>query len=114
MSMVRPESIGRSLIPTVSANMNDPQHFRAIGGRAYQFPNIETARKVHVGYVVPAATAFMTALAPKLPAGQKFRFVFCSGAFAEQKQDKSLLFMGDTRRVKVGAFLLIITGDVCY
>lgn len=36
-------------------------------------------------------------LAPKV---SRFRFVFCSGMMAEWDQDKSLLFMNDTRKIK--------------
>jgi hypothetical protein len=38
---------------------------------------------------------------PQLPEGKQFRFLFCSGKFAEWDQDKPLHFMADTRRVKV-------------
>ncbi|KAL7624584.1 hypothetical protein AAE478_006151 [Parahypoxylon ruwenzoriense] len=72
----------------------------AIGGRAGQFPDLETARKVSVDYTLAAANAFISELAPKLPEGQKFRFIFCSGKFAEWDQDKSLLMLKDTRRIK--------------
>ncbi|OTA92583.1 hypothetical protein M434DRAFT_387111 [Hypoxylon sp. CO27-5] len=73
----------------------------ALGGRATQFPNVETARKVSVDYTLAAAKAFIDELAPKLPEPQKFRFVFCSGKFAEWDQDKSLLMLADTRKIKV-------------
>jgi hypothetical protein len=38
---------------------------------------------------------------PQLPEGKQFRFVFCSGKFAEWDQNKSLHFLADTRHVKV-------------
>lgn len=38
-------------------------------------------------------------LAAKTPKGT-FRFVFCSGKFAEWDQDKTLLFMSDSRKIK--------------
>ncbi|KAI6088769.1 hypothetical protein F4821DRAFT_232923 [Hypoxylon rubiginosum] len=72
----------------------------AIGGRATQFPDVETARKVSVDYTLAAANVFVTELAPKLLEGQKFRFVFCSGKFAEWDQEKKLRMMQDTRRIK--------------
>ncbi|OTA65357.1 hypothetical protein K449DRAFT_463472 [Hypoxylon sp. EC38] len=72
----------------------------ALGGRATQFPDVETARKVSVDYTLAAAKAFIDELAPKLPEPQKFRFVFCSGKFAEWDQDKSLLMLADTRKIK--------------
>ncbi|KAI0131429.1 hypothetical protein F4814DRAFT_405987 [Daldinia grandis] len=71
-----------------------------IGGRATQFPDVETARKVSVDYTLAAAKAF-SGLASKLPEGsQKFRFVFCSGKFAEWDQSKNLKMMKDTRLIK--------------
>ncbi|KAI4859145.1 hypothetical protein F4820DRAFT_440684 [Hypoxylon rubiginosum] len=72
----------------------------AIGGRATQFPDVETAKKVSIDYTLAAANAFVTELAPKLPEAQKFRFVFCSGKFAEWDQEKNLKAMKDTRRIK--------------
>ncbi|CAH0034781.1 unnamed protein product [Clonostachys rhizophaga] len=72
----------------------------AIGGRATQFPDLDTFRKVSVDYTLAAARAFKQHLAPALPGGQRFRFVFCSGMLAEWDQQKSLLFMADTRLVK--------------
>lgn len=52
-------------------------------------------------YTLAAASAFLEKLAPQLPEGGQFRFVFCSGKFAEWDQDKALHFMADTRHVKV-------------
>ncbi|KAL2131603.1 hypothetical protein VTI74DRAFT_4819 [Chaetomium olivicolor] len=72
----------------------------AIGGRATQFSDAETYKKVQVDYTIAAARAFLEHLAPKLPKGRQFRFVFCSGKFAEWDQQKPLHFMADTRRVK--------------
>ncbi|KAI0008414.1 hypothetical protein F4779DRAFT_450959 [Xylariaceae sp. FL0662B] len=72
----------------------------AIGGRAYQFPDLETAKKVQVDFTLAAANAFLDALAPQLPEPQKFRFVFCSGKFAEWDQEKRLLMLPGTRRLK--------------
>ncbi|GAB1310732.1 Nucleoside-diphosphate-sugar epimerase [Madurella fahalii] len=72
----------------------------AIGGRAVHFPDVETYKKVQVDYTLAAARAFLEHLAPQLPDGKQFRFVFCSGKFAEWDQTKPLHFMADTRRVK--------------
>ncbi|KAI0376393.1 hypothetical protein F5Y04DRAFT_266448 [Hypomontagnella monticulosa] len=72
----------------------------AIGGRAYQFPDLETAKKVSIDYTIAGAKAFLEVLAPKLPEPQKFRFVFCSGKYAEWDQNKSLLLLKDTRLIK--------------
>ncbi|KAI0837411.1 hypothetical protein F5Y06DRAFT_271637 [Hypoxylon sp. FL0890] len=71
-----------------------------LGGRATQFPDVETARKVSVDYTLAAAKAFIDGLAPKLPNSQKFRFVFCSGKFAEWDQNKNLIMLPDTRKIK--------------
>ncbi|KAL2017737.1 hypothetical protein VTK56DRAFT_1707 [Thermocarpiscus australiensis] len=72
----------------------------AIGGRATQFPDVETCRRVQVDYTLAAAKAFAEHLVPHLPEGKQFRFVFCSGKFAEWDQKKPLHFMADTRRIK--------------
>lgn len=74
---------------------------RAIGGRATQFPDAETYKKVQVDYTLAAARSFLEKLVPSLPEGRQFRFVFCSGKFAEWDQKKALHFMADTRHVKV-------------
>lgn len=74
---------------------------RAIGGRATQFPDVDTYKKVQVDYTLAAASAFLEKLAPQLPEGKQFRFVFCSGKFAEWDQKKALHFMADTRHIKV-------------
>lgn len=57
-------------------------------------------RQVSVDYTLAAAQAFIAYLAPALPQGQKFRFVFCSGKNAEWDQTKKLTFMEETRKVK--------------
>ncbi|KAI3319115.1 hypothetical protein HD806DRAFT_510041 [Xylariaceae sp. AK1471] len=72
----------------------------AIGGRAPQFPDVETARKVSVDYTLAAAKTFLAELAPQLPLGHKFRFVFCSGKYAEWDEKKHLTFLSDTRHIK--------------
>ncbi|KAH6971752.1 hypothetical protein BKA56DRAFT_594994 [Ilyonectria sp. MPI-CAGE-AT-0026] len=71
-----------------------------IGGRAPQFPDIEIYRKVQVDYTLAAANAFAESLASKLPEDKRFRFVFCSGKYAECDQDKPLAFLADTRHMK--------------
>ena len=74
---------------------------RALGGRRQQFQDVTTFRKVSVDYTVAAAQAFIAYLAYRLPAGKKFRFVYCSGKSAEWDQTKKLSFMEETRKVKV-------------
>jgi hypothetical protein len=56
---------------------------------------------VQVDYTLAAAKAFLEHLVPQLPEGKQFRFVFCSGKFAEWDQKKPLHFLADTRRIKV-------------
>ncbi|KAH6854117.1 hypothetical protein B0I37DRAFT_305647 [Chaetomium sp. MPI-CAGE-AT-0009] len=72
----------------------------AIGGRATQFPDMETYRRVQVDYTLAAAKAFRETLVSQMPQGKQFRFVFCSGKYAEWDQAKSLHFLADTRHVK--------------
>lgn len=74
---------------------------RAIGGKVSKFPDVETAWKVGVEITLTAAQAFDRDLAPKLPQGQKFRFIFCSGMLAEWDQSKNLHFLKDSRHIKV-------------
>ncbi len=64
-----------------------------------------TARKVKVDFALAAAKAFLEGLAPRLPEGHKFRFVFCSGRDAEWDQEKHLMYWQDTRRLKVCSYL---------
>ncbi|KAI1454148.1 hypothetical protein F4805DRAFT_440877 [Annulohypoxylon moriforme] len=71
-----------------------------LGGRAYQFPDVETARKVSVDYTLAAAKAFIEQLAPQLPEPQKFRFLFCSGKWAEWDEKKNMRMLADTRIIK--------------
>ncbi|KAH6619433.1 hypothetical protein B0J18DRAFT_244429 [Chaetomium sp. MPI-SDFR-AT-0129] len=72
----------------------------AIGGRANQFPDVETYRKISVDYTLAAANAFREHLTHQLPNDKQFRFVFCSGKYAEWDQTKALRFMADTRHIK--------------
>ncbi|KAI6263128.1 hypothetical protein MCOR29_009408 [Pyricularia oryzae] len=71
----------------------------AIGGTVRQLGgDAEYCRKVNVDFTLAAAKAFVNG---ELAGSQnKFRFVFCSGKFAEWDQDKWLPFLGDTRRIK--------------
>lgn len=73
---------------------------RTIGGPAYSFPDVDTCQKVH-DFALTAASTFVNTLAPALNK-KKFKFVFCSGMGAEWDQTKSLWFLKDTRRIKVG------------
>ncbi|KAK4098796.1 hypothetical protein N658DRAFT_488152 [Parathielavia hyrcaniae] len=62
----------------------------AIGGRANQFPDLDTYKRVQVDYALAAATVFRDQLAPQLPEGKQFRFVLCSGKFAEWDQSQGM------------------------
>ena len=90
------------------ADLTPPKLPRAVGGKVNQFSDAATAKIVQVDYTLAAANAFVSSLATQLPAGKKFRFVFCSGKYAEWNQNKSLAFMGDTRRFKVGQFQFLV------
>ncbi|KAH8168617.1 NAD(P)H-binding domain-containing protein [Sarocladium implicatum] len=73
----------------------------AVGGRVDQLRNDKVyCRKVNVEFTHAAAKAMNAYLAPLLPAGQNFRFAFCSGSYSEWDQSKRLLFLGDSRRIK--------------
>ncbi|KAK5996827.1 Leucinostatins biosynthesis cluster protein T [Cladobotryum mycophilum] len=73
----------------------------AIGGKVNQFNHDkQICRKVSVDYTLAAANAMLQYLADKTPEGRKFRFVFCSGKYAEWNPKRPLLFMADTRRIK--------------
>lgn len=72
-----------------------------MGGRVDQLNNDKVyCRQVNVEYTFSFAKALNKRIAPSLPAGKKFRFVFCSGSFSEWDQTKSLLFLQDSRRIK--------------
>ena len=61
-----------------------------------------TAYKVNADFAIAAAKAFADRLGPALKSqGKKFRFVYCSAVGAENDLDKKLLFMEDSRKVKV-------------
>lgn len=67
---------------------------------------------MQVDYTLAGARALLEHLAPKLPEGKKFRFVFCSGKFAEWDQNKTLHFMADTRHVKVRSTIPTFTNNL--
>ncbi|QDS71311.1 hypothetical protein FKW77_001766 [Venturia effusa] len=72
----------------------------AIGGRAGQFPDVATAKKVQVDFTLAAAKAFASKLAPALDEGKEFKFVFCSGGMASRDQEINLWILQDTRKLK--------------
>jgi len=72
-----------------------------VGGIAWRFPSAEMTRKVNVDFAVKAAEAFAKTLAPQLPEGKKFRFVYCSGKFADREfETKSMWMFKDSRSMK--------------
>ncbi|MCJ1251443.1 hypothetical protein MMC30_008676 [Trapelia coarctata] len=72
-----------------------------VGGIGSRFPSTEIARKVNVDFTVKAAKAFAQTLAPQLPEGKKFRFVYCSGKLAEREfETKNLWIFKDARSIK--------------
>lgn len=77
--------------------------YRTIGGKAQDFPSIQTARRVGVDYTLAAANAFTQPLAIKLSPWKKLRFVFCSGHGAARDEDASIWIFKDTRIIKVWA-----------
>jgi hypothetical protein len=74
---------------------------RAVGGRVNQLNHDKVyCRKVNVEFTQSFAKALATHIAPSLPEGKKLRFIFCSGAFSEWDQNKKLLFLSDSRKIK--------------
>ncbi|KAK4996474.1 hypothetical protein LTR66_003938, partial [Elasticomyces elasticus] len=58
-----------------------------LGGKATQFPDLETAQRVGISYTHSAAEAIAAHLGPGLAKrGKKFRFVYCSAWGAEPDQ----------------------------
>ena len=58
-------------------------------------------QRSEIEYTMAAATTFARELAPMLPQGKKFRFVYLSGMIAERDQGKRLWYAQDGRRIKV-------------
>lgn len=58
--------------------------------------------EVHKDLTIAAAQAFQTHIARKKASsvGQKFRFVYVSGAFVERDRSKSLWFLSETRKMR--------------
>lgn len=72
-----------------------------LGGPGAHFPDIATARKVNINYPLACAEVIARQVIPYLER-PIFRFVLCSGAWAERDPSKwqSLWFLKDTRRYK--------------
>ncbi len=72
-----------------------------VGGIAWRFASAEMARKVNVDFAAKAAGAFAETLAPQLPGGEKFRFIYCSGKFADREfETKSMWMFKESRSMK--------------
>lgn len=74
-------------------------------GKAYM-PDNEMARKVSIDYTLAAVRAFDQLLTPEKWGGDKFRFVYCSGAASERNQTKPLWFAQEYRRIRVRCYSL--------
>lgn len=78
----------------------------ALGLRPSQASNDDHSRRVSVDYMVAAASAFQNAFVSgphfSPASGDRFRFVYFSGGGVERDQQKTLWFMGNFRRLRVG------------
>ncbi|KAK2763767.1 hypothetical protein FQN54_009384 [Arachnomyces sp. PD_36] len=68
-------------------------------GKPY-ISNNELARKVSIDYTLAAAKIFDQQLSSGPGKGEKFRFVYCSGAATERDQTRSLWFAQEYRRIR--------------
>lgn len=84
-----------------------------LGGPGIHFPDIATARKVNIDYTLACAEVIAKQVIPYLESPGIFRFVLCSGAWAERDPSKwnSLWFLKDTRRYKVCDRTRTLTND---
>lgn len=83
--------------------------YRCIGGKVGDFPDYETAKKVQYDFTVAFAEFCEKSIRPREETGRKeFRFVFCSGAFAEREEKKSLWWGDKTRKLKVRSIPVFI------
>ncbi|KAL8706681.1 MAG: hypothetical protein Q9201_000315 [Fulgogasparrea decipioides] len=60
----------------------------------------ENNRRINLDYTMVAAETFTRELAPQLPEGKNFRFVYLSGMMTERNQERKLWFMSETRRIR--------------
>jgi hypothetical protein len=74
--------------------------YRALG-LALPGSDLAAYRKTNVETQQSALKEFADRLAPQLQAGQKFRFSYCSGKFAERDATKKLRFLQKARRIRV-------------
>ncbi|KAH8596597.1 hypothetical protein B0O99DRAFT_619422 [Bisporella sp. PMI_857] len=72
----------------------------ALGSPARKNTDMDYCRSVEVGFTRAAASAFAQYLAPQVPKGKSFRFLYLSGMFAERNPDTKVWFLEDSRRIK--------------
>ncbi|CAH0025303.1 unnamed protein product [Clonostachys rhizophaga] len=79
----------------------------AVGGQSDEpTDDIYKSLKADIDLTLTGAKVMCTRLAPRTPAGRKFRFVLCSGGGSRanrEHQRKPLLFLYDSRRTRRGA-----------
>ena len=72
---------------------------RAIGSRLDQStPDKQALHEVNVDYPLIAARTFSNTIAPRVPAGKKFNFIYLSNKHSEKNQAKAFLFTSDAKR----------------
>lgn len=62
--------------------------------------DLEAWKRVNVDYTIATAKMCLNELAPNVPGHDKFRFVYTSGHYVEQDQEKKLWFAGDGRKLR--------------
>ncbi|KAF8862619.1 hypothetical protein BDZ45DRAFT_585225 [Acephala macrosclerotiorum] len=72
-----------------------------LGGIPSQFPDLETAKKVNIDYPFEAAKAFIEHLAPQVPEGRKFRFLYVSGHAVDRDMEKKHWLFNDAIHIKM-------------
>lgn len=72
-----------------------------LGGIPSQFPDLATAKKVNIDYPFEAAKAFIEHLAPQVPGGGKFRFLYVSGHGVSRDMEKKHWLFNDAIHIKV-------------
>lgn len=78
---------------------------RAVGGMVKKVGDFKTAQKINVEYPLALAELFVSHAALSTKDGKKLRFVFTSGALTERDMNKTLWFLSESRKMKVGSML---------
>ncbi|CZR63958.1 uncharacterized protein PAC_13855 [Phialocephala subalpina] len=71
-----------------------------LGGIPSKFPDLATAKKVNIDYPFEAAKAFIEHLAPQVPGGGKFRFLYVSGHAVDRNLEKKHWVFNDAIHIK--------------